>query len=109
MTILNFDSALTEINGDVLKNKKDESWLMKSAVIECVLAPNKDLSAEDSLRAFNLAQKVQVGGDIDFTPEEIVNIKNSVGKNAFPLVSGQILKYINSATVSKPNEDKPKK
>lgn len=104
MTILNFDTILTEINGDVVKNKDNEPWSFKAAIVDCVLAPSKEMTSTDSLKSYMLAQKVYAGGDIDFTPEEIVKIKEVIGKHAFPLVSGQIIQYINGVTTVKPSK-----
>ena len=104
MTILNFDKVLTEMSGVELKGTDKNPLTMKSVIVDCILAPDpeqKGGNGEESLKCYMLAQKVFAGGDIDFTPEEIVKIKALVGKFAFKLVCGQIYTHIAETTTSK--------
>ena len=101
MTILNFDKVLTEIGGDVILDEEKKAPIsMKTIVVNAILAPEKEANGEESIKRFLLAQRIFIGGDVDLSPEEIVQVKKLVGKHPLPLVAGQVLEHIKKQTVA---------
>ena len=91
--IINFSETITTINGEDVKDPETEkSVTIASAAVEALLANYNDeqISGEDKLKRWNLAQKVNGGGDVDLTVEELALIKEVVGKGFGANVVGPV-------------------
>lgn len=93
--ILNFDQTLKELNGETIKDEKGEVKL-KTFCQNAILAPEKEQNAEEKVRAYQLAIKIQEGGEVEVTAEEIALIKKKVGEAYAPIVVGQIFEILES-------------
>lgn len=93
----NLDLAMKDLNGETIYSEEGRARPMKSIVTEALLAsfPNETASGEEKLKRYLLAMKVNVGGEVDLSPEEIVMIKDLVGKGFSPLVVGQVFGLLN--------------
>lgn len=98
---INFDSTLKTLSGEDIKTE-DKPVAMKTVVVDSLLAFTEErLTGEEKLARYNLAQKINVGGDIDLTVEEIAKIKKTVGETRPTLIVGQMFNHIENSTVKK--------
>lgn len=105
---INLNQKLLDLAGTSLQDnivKRDENGVVKDEndkpVMELVdvtlnrlaanalLHPAKDDKGEDKARKYLLAVKCYVAGEIDLTPEEIVEIKACISLAYPPIVAGQ--------------------
>lgn len=91
---LNFDIELKNLSGEpVIEN--DKPVILRNLVTNAVLVPEEGEEGEIKLTKWNLALKIDKGGEIDLTPEEVVLIKRMVGKYHIPMVVGRIYPLLN--------------
>jgi len=98
MPIKNFDNEIKNIDGSTLLQDANPV-VMKSLLVAALMGSNpseKDVSGDEKFKRYELAQKVNAGGNIDLTPEEIVLLKKLVGVSYTPLVVGQVYKILNA-------------
>lgn len=109
MTKRNFDCNIKDLDGsDVLEKKKlpdgteasgpGTAISMKSIVTSALLAPD-DATGLKKAERYAMAVRLQKGGDIDFTVDELSEIKELVGKFFPPLTVGQIYALIEKEPV----------
>lgn len=95
---INFDGCLKNIKGEVLKEKDakgiESSVLVKEICVNALLMNEEKVEGTDKMKRFVLAKKIQAGGEIGLTAEEIVLVKEMVGKFYSPLVVGQIFELL---------------
>ncbi len=97
MTIKNFDIALKDIHGDDII-EGDKPALMRTAVVNALMGTiaNENIPGEEKAKRYDLGLKINKGGDIDLTVEELATIKKLVGANFGTLVVGQVFNFIDS-------------
>ena len=89
---INFDTILTNLNGQALKDEKDEPTSLKTVAVNALMQPypdERELSGEDKLKRFSIALLIQPGGDIDLNAEQVSLIKKLIGKLYTPLIVGR--------------------
>lgn len=102
-----FNTPLLNIAGKQMKEgQKDGNGVeteipltVKNPIIVALLErlPNEPaLSTEKNLYHFSLALKIQSGGEVELTPEDIVEIKTAVEKfySNSPLIVGRIFEFL---------------
>jgi hypothetical protein len=60
------------------------------------------LTAEDKLKMYRVGKKIAIGGIVDFSPEEIVLIKERVGKLYGAMAMGAICEILDADYVEPP-------
>lgn len=94
--IKNFDTELKDLDGKVIIENQ-APIPMKKIVVNALLATYPDepnLNGEEKLARFSLAERVNKGGDVEFSTEDLSKLKTLVGKFHGPLVAGQIIRHI---------------
>lgn len=89
---INFRTTLKDMDGKPIMETKDKPLLLDKVCVEALLSetPNEQTTGESKLNRFNLAKRIHGSGEIDVSTEEIVLIKDRVGKHYFPIVVGQV-------------------
>jgi len=94
----NIDEKLLALDGNViLDNGKEIS--IKDILIDALMdnsAESNSITGDQKLDRYLLAIKCKQGGEIDFTPEQIVTFKKLIGVKYPPLVVGQLFLFFNS-------------
>jgi hypothetical protein len=94
---VNFDSKLLHLDGQVLKNR-DADFTLKSAAIEALMniaESDRTAKGEDKFKRYELAVKVNAGGEVEITPEEATLLKQRIGEVYGPAVIGPAYKLLN--------------
>lgn len=72
-----------------------EALLLKTVLVNALLAPEQGLSGEDSVARYELARRIYSGGSpVVMTPEEASLIRRVVPKMYAPLITGQVNEFI---------------
>ena len=87
---IDMEQKLEDIEGNVLE-ENGKHITLKSICINAALGHTESerLSGEQKLNLYELAIKIRKGGVIDLTAEEIVTLKDRIGKLYYALVVGQ--------------------
>ena len=87
------ESALTDIDGKDISTADGKPATVRGVVVEALLASYQDeqnLSGDEKMRRWELAVKVKKSIDpAEFSIEEVLLMKQLVGKAYAPLVVGQ--------------------
>lgn len=87
--IKNFDKTIKNIDGtDIVENGK--AGKMATAICNALMVSD-ECSGEEKLQRYNLAVKVNAGGDTDLSVNDCHLIKRLVEKYHGPLIVGQII------------------
>ena len=86
---------LKTINGNVMQDVNEEGVAieatLRTALINATLAPDQGDDGVKKLAKYRLAMKIQDSDEVEFTAEEIVSLKEAVGKVfPSPLIVGQV-------------------
>lgn len=110
----NFDKQITLIDGTLVvdSDRRDaegnlKPMLQKDCIVNAlVMSRDADagLSGDERLRRYRLAEKVQDGGDIDLTVDDIAHIKSAIEKTATTLIYGQIVDALDNDLEKKEEE-----
>lgn len=80
---INFSAVLCLLNGDAIQyqDRGDVRPMeLRDASIEALMSTSNSLpDGETKFRAYQLASRLQVGGEVDLTPEEAVTIREKIG------------------------------
>jgi len=90
----NFDGFFYGLDGIAIQ-ENGQPVLLSKLVTNVLLATFPDeisLTGEDKLKRFDLASKVQKGGEQHYTPEEIVLIRQLAGKGLTTLGCARVWK-----------------
>lgn len=96
---IDVDTVITEYDGkptkkyDVIDGKQVEVGVLTFGDIVIMLVNNKELEGLDikqKLSRYNLCMRIAQGGIQKFSPEDLVIIRDIVGKNGTPLVVGKV-------------------
>lgn len=94
---INFDAVLHHIDGKPLKTQESEMTL-KTASVESLMAiirEDEQATGAVKLARYELAVKVNAGGEVDLTPEEAAILKDRIGKVFGVAVVGPAYKLLN--------------
>ena len=94
--IRNFDGTSKNIDGSDLLDDEGKPGQHKKLIINVLLASSDDMNGDQKLKNWNLANKIQAGGDIDLSIDEISLIKKQAGKYAITLLYGQVMQLLES-------------
>lgn len=95
--IVNFDSNLPDLNGKPLPKNDKEALPLKDVCIEALMAMvmEERVNGETKFKRYELALKINKGGEIDVTPEEATMLKERIGTMFGPAVVGPAFKILN--------------
>lgn len=94
----NFDFVFKNLNGTELKDGDaavaglDAALSIKTAAVNSLMSTfeaDRNLSGDEKLKRYQLAVKINGGGEVDLTAEEIALLKLLIGRAYPPLVVGQ--------------------
>ena len=96
---INTTTPITDIYGNAPKPIEGENSMpsIGPACVNVLLAPEKELSGEDMLKRYTLAQKIAGGPDVDLKADEIVLILDCASKVFSTLVYGQMHEILNGS------------
>jgi len=93
---VNFDTELKDIKGDPIKD--GDSHLKLGTVVVAtmfnVLQEDANVSAQQKVSMFKLAQKADAGGEQEITSEDVTLIKNRAAKMYGALVVGRVVEAL---------------
>jgi len=89
MAKINFSSVLTKLEGDPLKDDKQQDLTLASAAKQALLVLDEKATGQQKYDHYVLAMKIANGGDVTLKSEEISTIKEVIGKYMYPVVVGQ--------------------
>lgn len=92
----NFNVVLKTFDGEEMKGNGGKTATGVSAVVDGLLADDRQLSGTDKLKRFSLAEKIYKAGDseVELNTEELNLIKEAVGTVFSAIVVGQIFRII---------------
>lgn len=92
--IINFDATIKDLDGKDFEPTPAET--MKHIVIGALMGNYSDenVSGAEKFSRGQLAQKINTGGNLDLTIEELAKVKELVGKFGTPLSVFQIYNLI---------------
>lgn len=99
---VNFDTTLLTLDGKVVKSDVDGkkvSATLKSICVNVLMVSNpreKDLGGEEKLKRYELARKINAGGEIEVSAEDVALLKELVGYLYGPLVVGNVYSLFES-------------
>lgn len=99
MAVKNLDVTVLDMDDNPVQKEKGIPLLLKDVAITALngnYADEQSLSGEEKFKRFDLAMKVNKGGEQDYTPEEIVLIKRIIGKAYGPLIVGRAFEVLNA-------------
>lgn len=89
MAKINFSVVLTKLEGDPLKDDKQEDLTLAGAAKQALLVLDEKQTGEEKYENYCIATKVANGGEVTLKSEEISKIKEMIGKYMYPIVVGQ--------------------
>jgi len=91
--LVNVGVVFRNLKGEVLKDVdadgKTVDATLKDAIVNAVLSPGQDETGKQKVECYEIARRVFAGGNVELSAEDIVLIKNKVGKVYPPLIVGQ--------------------
>lgn len=96
---LDFSQQLTDLDGNPLQDgppnaRRDATLGYLAATALLAADPQKPESAEDKVRAYDVAVRVYKGGEQEVSAEDISLIKRKVGEQMTPIVVGQMYRIL---------------
>jgi hypothetical protein len=93
---INFDQELKGLDGEALK-EGDKAFTLKRAAVEALvaLAPDDRANGEEKCKRWQLAVRVNGGGEVELSPEEAAMVKERIGRLYGPLVIGPAWQLLN--------------
>lgn len=98
------NQPLKTIKGEEIKNEKiengkvvesKESFLLKDACVNALLANDDEkIEGTEKMKRYLLASKIQQANELDLKSEEIVKLKEAVGKAYGALIVGQVYQLL---------------
>lgn len=90
----NVDSPLCDLSDKPFVGPTGKPSLLKDALTNALIgATEGSPTAADKYARYRLARKVEKGGDVDLTAEDLVLLKLVVGQVYGPLVVGQVFEW----------------
>lgn len=88
----NFDQTIKDLEGNPVKDDKENVITLKSIAIGALMASYQDeqnLSGEEKFKRYNLALKINAGGPVEISAEDLSDLKKLIGKGFSVLAVGQ--------------------
>lgn len=90
----NVDVPLTDLSGNPLAEPGGKQPFVKDVLTAALVnATEGNPTAADKYARYKLARKLDKGGDVELSPEDLVLIKLVVGQVYGPLVVGQVFEW----------------
>lgn len=102
---INFGTALVDLEGKVMRDPDDSGKPGAGPVVTvgraaaAALIVLKDASGAEQARSYMLAMKIVGGEEVELTAAEVKKIEDAVAKSYPPLISGQVWKIVDPASV----------
>lgn len=93
----NFDFVLKDLNGADLKQSADEVLTMKAVSITSLMGTHeadRNISGDEKLKRYLLAVKINAGGEVELTAEEIAQLKSLIGRAYGPIAVGPAFLFL---------------
>lgn len=93
----NFDVVIQDLSGSTVVDQDGASITLRSIAIGALMASYKDeqdISGDEKLSRYELAVKINKGGKVEITAEEISKLKKLIGKGFNVLAVGQAYKLL---------------
>lgn len=94
---IDFNKKFTNFNGDVLKDSQSQKELsLKDVCVEALMVVDQkeEIGGEEKVRRYNLALDIYNGKKENLSSEEIVLLKELIGRYFSTIVVGQALKML---------------
>ena len=94
---INFDTEILDLaNAPIINGDKhlDLATIATNALLTPQAAADQNVPTEEKVRRFRLAQKVTNGGTLDMSLEDLVLLKEIIGKAYPPLVVGRAFEIL---------------
>jgi hypothetical protein len=93
---IDFFKQLLDMDNKPIMETKDKPLLLDKVCVNALLqeVPNEQTTGEAKLLRFKLAKKIYGVSEVEVTAEEIVLIKDRVGKQYLPLIVGQVYEIL---------------
>ena len=95
---VNLDAPLLSLDGTEVKDADGKTTAtLKASIVNALLAVNEASHKQpgtEKLAKFKLAEKINKGGEITLSSDEVVKIKESVSSSYGPLVVGRVFTVI---------------
>lgn len=92
------DTVMTDLKGQPVTQSSGDgpATILKlgDVVLNAMLALDENDTAETKVKKFRIAVKTQAGGKCELSPEEVVLIKQCVGKFYNPLAVGRVYELL---------------
>lgn len=88
--IRNFDTEFSTFDGEIIQTG-GLPLTLKRASIDALMMPfedEKNMSGEEKLLRYQLAVRINAGGNVDLKAEEVSLLKRVIGKAYTPIVVG---------------------
>lgn len=88
---------LKDLAGEVLKDQEQKPVTLGKVFVNALLnniPEESDISSDEKLRRFKLAQRFYSEETVNLTSEEVVLMRQLISKNYGVLVTGQILDWL---------------
>lgn len=100
---LNVTTVLKNINGDDLiePNAKGEAEpvTVRKVIINALMTPEQKDTGVQKVEKYSLAMDIQKQDEIELTPEQIVLLKEAIGKPYGPVVVGPVSMLLDGKSV----------
>lgn len=100
----NFSTSLVDLDGKPYEDKATLKTVCLTALVQ-PLEEDRSQTAEQKLALYTLAKKVNRGGVVEVTAEELTTIKTRVGKMFGVLVVGLVFEMLDTDYVEYPAEE----
>ncbi len=94
---IDFNKKFTNFNGDVLKDSQSQKELsLKDVCVEALMVVDQkeEIDGEEKVKRYNLALDIYNGKKENLSSEEIVLLKELIGRYFSTIVVGQALKML---------------
>lgn len=94
---IDFTKKLTNLNGEVLTDATSKKDITLSFIcVEALLATEKDVTGDEKMKRYKLAIDIFEGKKEGLSAEEIVLLKELIGKYFTVLIVGQVFPILSS-------------
>ena len=93
---INTDEEIKNLEDVVIKDESGKNVTLKTCAVAALINPSQEdvKTADEKIANFSLAVKLQKGGVQDLKAEEIVKMKDAIGKYFGVLIVGRCLEIL---------------
>lgn len=84
---IDFDAVLLDLKGEIMKDG-DAPVSLKTVAVNALFAPfpdEREIDGTEKAKRFNLGLRIDVGGEVEVSAEEVSLVKKLIGK-AYPVL-----------------------